>query len=732
VKGWGANNNYGELTIPTFAAPIKQLLAGNSTSYALLTNGTTVVWGDGVGTTHVPPIPPSGVTPLSISSVFASILTVYSNGSAVSWGQNRGSGEISAYDAEALSNATVTPPVGTTKYYVVVRNAEGEYKTGEVTINVSAAPDAPTVQTAVAVCNNDNTSITATSVGNTIKWYDATGTTELFTGAMFTTPNLTTNTAYKVRSQGGNGCFSPFADVAVTVNPKPAAPVITTSGSTTFCSGGSVTLTANVSNNALSFVRTSSQYVSVPHSTSLNLGATFTLEAWVNYSGANSTILDKGNYNFLWSLNANTNGNKMGFYTRNTGAWVYSTGTVPENTWTHVAITLNAGILTFYINGIASGTATVAFSQDTEPMNIGRQQPTFCVCNHFNGSMDEVRLWNVAKNATQIQSNMNKSIPTNSAGLVACYKFDEGTGTTTADASGNGNTGTLFGATWQMPSTSPVNAAVWSPSGATTPSITVTTSGTYSATVSNAFGCTNSASVVVSVNGTSCYVNLMAKVFLEGPYNTTTHLMNDNLRSGNLIPQTETFTEMVSSYFMHKGGGGGETTTPSVLSVTGANAIIDWVFLELRDPSVPTTVLQTRSALLQADGDVVDTDGTSPVRFTNSAAGNYFIAVKHRNHLRFRTLNTVALTTGVNTLNFTNNSIPMVGTNPLKQVETGVYGLYSGDLYGQGSIDAGDRSDVWNYRNVTGYNNFDCNMNGTVDAIDRSIVWNNRNILSPF
>jgi hypothetical protein len=735
VQGWGGGNPYGEITIPTFAAPVKQVLAAWNTSYILLTNGATVVLGDGAGT-HIPPT--TTATPLSISGILTTVLTLYNDGSARSWGVSRaGDIDISTYDAEALSNATVTPPVGTTKYYVVVRNAEGEYKTGEVTINVSAAIVAPTVQAAVGVCNNDNTSITATSLGNTIKWYDATGTNELFTGATFVTPNLTTNAAYKVRSQGGNACFSPFADVAVTVNPKPATPVITTSGSTTFCSGGLVTLTANVSNNALSFVRTSSQYVSVPHSTSLNLGATFTLEAWVKYSGRNVTIMDKGDYDFLWMLNPDPQGlgwnsSKMGFYNKNSPVWVYSTGTVPENTWTHVAITLNAGTLTFYINGVASGTAAVTFSQDNQPMNIGRQQPSACVCNHFNGSMDEVRLWNVVKNATQLQSNMNKSIPTNSAGLVAYYKFDEGTGTTTADASGNGNTGTLVGAIWQVPSTSPVNAAVWSPSGATTPSITVTTSGTYAATVSNAFGCTNSASVVVSVNGTSCYVNLMAKVFLEGPYNTTTHLMNDNLRSGNLIPLTETFTEMVSSYFMHKGGGGGESTTPSVLSVTGPNAIIDWVFLELRDPSVSTTVLQTRSALLQADGDVVDTDGTSPVRFTNSVAGNYFISVKHRNHLRFRTLNTVALTTGVNTLNSTNNSIPMVGTNPLKQVETGVYGLYSGDLYGQGSIDAGDRSDVWNYRNVTGYNNFDCNMNGTVDATDRSIVWNNRNILSPF
>ena len=34
------------------------------------------------------------------------------------------------------------------------------------------------------------------------------------------------------------------------------------------------------------------------------------------------------------------------------------------------------------------------------------------------------------------------------AGLVAAYGFNEGTGTTTADVSGNANTGTLANATW--------------------------------------------------------------------------------------------------------------------------------------------------------------------------------------------------------------------------------------------------------------------------------------------
>jgi hypothetical protein len=360
------------------------------------------------------------------------------------------------------------------------------------------------------ICTNNTATLSANCVaGTSPTWWEASYIIisgnplppPLFVGSPFITQLFTFTTTYRVScEQGANVSSRVPIVVNVSSNPSPTAPIITASGATTFCNGGSVTLNSNVgNNNAINFVRTSNQYVTVPHSASTNLGATFTMEAWVRYSGANSTIIDKGNYNFLWSLNANSNGNKMGFYTRNTGAWVYSTGIVPENTWTHVAITLNAGTLTFYINGVASGTASVTFSQDAQPMNIGRQQPTFCACNHFNGTMDELRLWNVVRTPAQMLTNMNNTIPTNSAGLVAYYKFDEGTGTSTADATSNGNNGTLVNTpTWQVPSTSPVNAVVWSPGGATTPTIVATTTGTYMATVMNGYGCTNAGNIVVN------------------------------------------------------------------------------------------------------------------------------------------------------------------------------------------------------------------------------------------
>ena len=408
------------------------------------------------------------------------------------------------------------------------------------------------------ICMNSTATLSASCVaGATPTWYPAiiiiTGPsknrvaeTPLFVGSPFTTPPLASTKAYLVRcEQGAN--VSPNAPVFVYVNsnPSPAAPTITASGPTTFCNGGSVTLNSNVSNNnAINFVKTISQYVTVPHSASINLSTTFTMEAWVKYSGSNSTIVDKGNYDFLWELNANSNGNKLGYYERNTG-WKYSTGIVPENIWTHVAITLQSGTLTFYINGVASGTAAVASAfQDTEPMNIGRQQPTACVCNHFNGSMDELRLWNVVRTQVQLQSNMTNSVPTNSAGLVAYYKFDEGTGTTTADATGNGNNGTLInsnGLTWQVSSTSPVvKAVLWSPGGATTPSIVATTTGTYTATVTNGYGCSTSTSTIVNVGSNAALVTLISPTddYSSSTIVKTASIVNGKITATNKVTGT--------------------------------------------------------------------------------------------------------------------------------------------------------------------------------------------------
>jgi hypothetical protein len=141
------------------------------------------------------------------------------------------------------------------------------------------------------------------------------------------------------------------------------------------------------------------------------------------------------------------------------------------------------------------------------------------------------------------------------------------------------------------------------------------------------------------------------KVVLQGAgYNSGTGLMNDllrtnvayspgNLPASNLLPTSDPYSTnaeySANANFARVANTPTETVTATAFNdqVIAADNIVDWVFLELRNAATPSTVAQTRSALLQRDGDVVDIDGVSPIYFKNVDAGNYVISVKHRNHL---------------------------------------------------------------------------------------------------
>ncbi len=127
------------------------------------------------------------------------------------------------------------------------------------------------------------------------------------------------------------------------------------------------------------------------------------------------------------------------------------------------------------------------------------------------------------------------------------------------------------------------------------------------------------------------FVLMNAKVFLQGPFNGTT--MNDNLRAAGLVPLSDPYkTAPYSTFFAHTDNVVTEVANPTVFAdLANDNNIVDWVFVELRNAS--GALVQTRSALLQKDGDVVEVDGTSALYFKNIDAGNFVITVRHRNHL---------------------------------------------------------------------------------------------------
>jgi hypothetical protein len=171
-----------------------------------------------------------------------------------------------------------------------------------------------------------------------------------------------------------------------------------------------------------------------------------------------------------------------------------------------------------------------------------------------------------------------------------------------------------------------------------------------------------------------------------------------------------------------------ETINSSILNITGNNGIVDWLFIELRHGTTYSTkVVYTKSALLQRDGDIVDMDGISPLAF-NVPDGNYYISIRHRNNLGFRTTNSIHISNNTALWNFTNNSIPLYGSTPLQILTQNTYVLISGDANSDGSIDAFDTL-IWESQNglFDDYSlNADYNFDGSVDAFD-TLLWEMNN-----
>ena len=225
-------------------------------------------------------------------------------------------------------------------------------------------------------------------------------------------------------------------------------------------------------------------------------------------------------------------------------------------------------------------------------------------------------------------------------------------------------------------------------------------------------------------------VKLSAKVYLQGALlgvPATDVLMRDDLRDKRLIP------------LQHPYGGQNPlsaitTPTSAVFNVTGANAIVDWVFVELRSAN-RTTIVDSRPAFVQRDGDIVDTDGISPVVFKSATPGSYFVVVKHRNHLGVMSGAALALTSTATVIDFrsasTNVFVPIV--TPINQAQVEVSQgramwtgnvlfddriIYQGPQTDAGAIYARITGDVGrnplqssSYK-IKGYDIGDLNMNG--------------------
>lgn len=255
---------------------------------------------------------------------------------------------------------------------------------------------------------------------------------------------------------------------------------------------------------------------------------------------------------------------------------------------------------------------------------------------------------------------------------------------------------------------------------------------------------TTSGLFIVGSDEVLSYLAIDAKMNLS-PYSAATGLMGDALRVNNLLPLKEPYKTYdpdgnAVPNFTHVGRAA--TVRDSVLLYSefdkaGTNDdVVDWVFVQVRNIASPYTVVATRSALLQRDGDVVGVDG-NPVRILGLAPGTYKVALRHRNHLGVMTNADKALSPTATVINFTDATTPETPLGGLTKMvlvsgTTPEYALRGGDANASGTTNAIDRNNFFLiYNGITmtlpaqyfTVGTADYNMSRVVNAIDDNNFW---------
>jgi uncharacterized repeat protein (TIGR02543 family) len=225
--------------------------------------------------------------------------------------------------------------------------------------------------------------------------------------------------------------------------------------------------------NALSFNGTS-QSANIGHGTSLDVGNTLTVEAWIkpinvtNRYGIFSTrfINTAGAFQLEVGLGSGSIGTDRGrVAVSGSGTWVAqaTNDVIRSNVWTHIAYTrsgMGAGTHALYVNGVAQALISndpYTFTNNTSDKVIGSGTGG---TQFFPGQIDELRVWNVARTEAEIRDAMHKQLAGSETGLVAYYNFNINSGTLLPDMTANANNGTLMNSPVWTNSTIPCANAI--------------------------------------------------------------------------------------------------------------------------------------------------------------------------------------------------------------------------------------------------------------------------------
>lgn len=251
----------------------------------------------------------------------------------------------------------------------------------------------------------------------------------------------------------------------------------------------------------------------------------------------------------------------------------------------------------------------------------------------------------------------------------------------------------------------------------------------------NSGGCTVTAIRQVNVVS-SKYIAI--KVLLEGPYIAKA----DSMRCIHESYFPTIGENLVSPY-------ADEKSLPKPMPKFN-RGIVDWIYVEVWDyppngkgfgDNKKGKLIDSTSALLLSNGIIAGIDGKEYVSFDHLTNNDYYIIIKHRNHMSILSAEKVTFTgvvADITTVDFTqkmenafDNSRPLTDQDPLK-MKNGKCLMYGGELNGDGLITGSDLQIFFREVFSIGYNIADVSLDSQVNAVDQAIFEDNNGIYRKF
>jgi hypothetical protein len=503
------------------------------------------------------------------------------------------SGDITWSPTFEFNDTVQVATVGTYDYSVVITDALGCTAQSAIeVVTINASPNAQIQANGpTTICGSGSVDITA-SGGDTYLWNDG----------VTTTPTITASAAgdYFATVTSAAGCSAVTSTITVGIFPAPATPTVTASGTTTFCDGGTVTLSSSQANGydwgngntAQDLVVTTSGSYTVTTTDANGCTAVSAAEVVTVNPNPIVTVIANGPTTFCLGGSVDLTSSE-------------ATGNLWTNSQTAQTIAVNASgnysTTVTDANGCTGVSNVIAITVNSVPVPTITANGSLSLCN---GSTVDLTSSSANNNAWSTGST-NQTITVGTAETITVTVTDLTTGCSatslpTVTTVGAGTTPYIIvggptiiceGEEVQLLSSEP-SGNTWS-NGATTNSISVSATGIYTVTYTSAGGCTavsTSVPVLVNPDPTPSFTSNPSL----GGFTQFTNTSQDYLTSqwdfgdgspwSNADSPSHTYTEDGTfTVTLTVGNGCGSETTTQTISIigTGIETLADGTSLEL-------------------------------------------------------------------------------------------------------------------------------------------------------